>query len=94
MIAAVKQDVAQREAGDTASELKTLADLHDRGKLTDAEFAAEKARLLGPVASGESPQTPGPPSPAWRPPPGGSSQFGLAWAGVRCLASPSHARSP
>jgi hypothetical protein len=64
MIAAVKQDVAQREAGDTASELKTLADLHDRGKLTDAEFAAEKARLLGTVASGESPQTPGPPSTA------------------------------
>lgn len=31
---------------DTASQLKTLADLHDRGKLTDEEFAAEKARLL------------------------------------------------
>jgi hypothetical protein len=29
------------------SELATLADLHDRGKLTDDEFAAEKARLLG-----------------------------------------------
>ena len=29
------------------SELKTIADLHDRGKLTDSEFAAEKARLLG-----------------------------------------------
>jgi hypothetical protein len=32
----------------TASELKVLADLHDRGALTDEEFAAEKARLLGP----------------------------------------------
>ena len=29
------------------SELTALADLHDRGKLTDSEFAAEKARLLG-----------------------------------------------
>jgi len=29
-----------------ASELATLADLHDRGKLTDTEFAAEKSRLL------------------------------------------------
>jgi hypothetical protein len=29
------------------SELLALADLHDRGKLTDAEFTAEKARLLG-----------------------------------------------
>jgi hypothetical protein len=27
--------------------LTALADLHDRGKLTDSEFAAEKARLLG-----------------------------------------------
>jgi len=29
------------------SQLSALADLHDRGKLTDDEFAAEKARLLG-----------------------------------------------
>jgi hypothetical protein len=29
------------------SELTALADLHDRGKLTESEFAAEKARLLG-----------------------------------------------
>ena len=29
------------------SELLALADLHDRGKLTDAEFTSEKARLLG-----------------------------------------------
>ena len=32
---------------DTAGQLQTLSDLHDRGKLTDAEFAAEKARVLG-----------------------------------------------
>ena len=30
-----------------AFELQALADLHDRGKLTDDEFAAEKARVLG-----------------------------------------------
>jgi len=32
---------------DELAELTALADLHDRGKLTDSEFAAEKARLLG-----------------------------------------------
>jgi hypothetical protein len=30
-----------------ASQLATLADLHDRGKLTDDEFAVEKERVLG-----------------------------------------------
>ena len=35
---------------DTASQLQTLSDLHDRGKLTDDEFAAEKARRLGSTA--------------------------------------------
>jgi hypothetical protein len=34
-----------------AEEIKTLADLHDRGKLTDAEFSIEKERLLGRVAA-------------------------------------------
>jgi Phospholipase_D-nuclease N-terminal/Short C-terminal domain len=34
-----------------ASELKVLSDLHDRGKLSDSEFAAEKARLLGTASS-------------------------------------------
>ena len=29
-----------------AQQLAMLADLHDRGKLTDEEFAAEKARVL------------------------------------------------
>lgn len=33
-------------ATDPATQLQTLADLHDRGKLTDGEFAAEKARIL------------------------------------------------
>lgn len=31
---------------DVASQLEVLAGLHDRGKLTDEEFAAQKARLL------------------------------------------------
>ena len=47
LIAAVKDDVARQESSETASQLQTLADLHDRGKLTDAEFEAEKAKLLG-----------------------------------------------
>jgi type VI protein secretion system component VasK len=39
---------AREEAGvSNAEELAALADLHDRGKLTDDEFAAEKKRLLG-----------------------------------------------
>jgi hypothetical protein len=29
-----------------AEDLAMIADLHDRGKLTDAEFASEKARIL------------------------------------------------
>jgi hypothetical protein len=32
---------------DSAAALKMLSELHDRGKLTDEEFAAEKARVLG-----------------------------------------------
>jgi Phospholipase_D-nuclease N-terminal/Short C-terminal domain len=39
--------VARYSPESSASELKVLADLHDRGKLTDAEFAAEKERILG-----------------------------------------------
>ena len=43
-------DYAPRYApapSDGASQLQMIADLHDRGKLTDEEFAAEKARILG-----------------------------------------------
>ncbi len=39
--------VARYSPGNGVSELSALADLHDRGKLTDSEFATEKARLLG-----------------------------------------------
>jgi hypothetical protein len=38
---------AYTPASGGAAELQALADLHDRGKLTDEEFAAEKARVLG-----------------------------------------------
>jgi hypothetical protein len=33
--------------GDSKFMLRTLDDLHERGKLTDEEYAAEKARVLG-----------------------------------------------
>jgi Phospholipase_D-nuclease N-terminal len=39
--------VARYSPANGVSELSALADLHDRGKLTDNEFATEKARLLG-----------------------------------------------
>ena len=48
----VSAEFAAPPSGDTrASQLATLADLHDRGKLTDAEFAAEKARIAGGAES-------------------------------------------
>jgi hypothetical protein len=37
----------QAAASDPLERLQKLADLHDRGVLTDAEFAAEKAKILG-----------------------------------------------
>ena len=39
--------VAKYSPSSAAEQLQMLSDLHDRGKLTDDEFAAEKARLLG-----------------------------------------------
>jgi Phospholipase_D-nuclease N-terminal/Short C-terminal domain len=39
--------VAKYSPDDRAGQLQTLSDLHDRGKLTDAEFDAEKSRVLG-----------------------------------------------
>lgn len=38
--------VARYSPTSTAEQLSVLADLHDRGKLSDEEFATEKARLL------------------------------------------------
>ncbi len=48
---AVREERTTQLAGgtdqrDRASQLAALADLHDRGKLTDAEYEAEKTRLL------------------------------------------------
>ena len=43
--------VAKYSPSSSAEQLQVLADLHDRGKLTDDEFAAEKARLLGAGSS-------------------------------------------
>lgn len=37
--------------GSTTDELTQLARLHDSGKLTDAEFAAQKSRVLGNVSA-------------------------------------------
>ena len=42
-----REFVARYRPDGGVSELRALADLHDRGKLTDNEFATEKARLLG-----------------------------------------------
>jgi hypothetical protein len=54
---AARSEAGQRSPGPLASHpggpsdpivhLQRLADLHDRGVLTDAEFAAEKAKILG-----------------------------------------------
>ena len=44
---ASREFVTRYTPSDPAQQLQTLSDLHDRGKLTDAEFAAEKARVLG-----------------------------------------------
>lgn len=49
-VAAARQSAADSTAKAAASDplerLQKLADLHDRGVLTDAEFAAEKAKIL------------------------------------------------
>jgi hypothetical protein len=42
---------------DSTSRLKVLSDLHERGKLTDDEFAAEKARILGAAGGSTAPAT-------------------------------------
>lgn len=46
---AAQDDYIKSVAGTetTADQLKTLSDLHDAGKLSDEEFATQKAKLLG-----------------------------------------------
>jgi hypothetical protein len=39
--------VAKYAPDNAAEQLRVLADLHDRGKLTDDEFQSEKTRVLG-----------------------------------------------
>lgn len=47
------REFVQRYAPDTsAQQLQVLADLHDRGKLTDTEYSTEKARVLSGAAGG------------------------------------------
>ncbi len=52
----------------SAEQLRVLADLADRGKISDEEFQAEKARILGsprPETRGAVPSaSPAPPTPA------------------------------
>jgi hypothetical protein len=61
-----REFVARYSPDDHAQQLAQLSDLHDRGKLTDAEFAAEKARLMAdnpdvaPRAGTGTMTTPGP----------------------------------
>ncbi|WP_144120280.1 SHOCT domain-containing protein [Catellatospora sichuanensis] len=57
---ASREFVEKYAPNDSAQQLKLLADLHDRGKLTDAEFAEEKARVLDTAGAGSAP--PGSPS--------------------------------
>jgi len=47
-----REFVERYSPSNTSEQLRTLADLHDRGKLSDAEFAAEKSRLLGTAGAG------------------------------------------
>ena len=62
MEAASRDFVERTSPATTAEELKTLADLHDRGKLTDSEFASEKARVL--LNAGNAPAAATAPAPA------------------------------
>jgi hypothetical protein len=49
--AAIEAATQGHARDDRTSELSTLSDLHDRGKLTDGEFAQEKARILDTIDS-------------------------------------------
>lgn len=54
-----REFVAKYAPEDRATQLKTLSDLHDRGKLTDEEFASEKARITGTGGTSPSESPPG-----------------------------------
>ena len=52
-----REFVEKYSPSNTTEQLRTLADLHDCGKLSDAEFAAEKSRVLGTAGAGPNPTT-------------------------------------
>ncbi|MEU7820120.1 SHOCT domain-containing protein [Catellatospora sp. NPDC049133] len=54
---ASREFVEKYSPSDSAQQLKLLADLHDRGKLTDAEFAEEKSRVLDSARAHDAVQT-------------------------------------
>ncbi|HEX6873661.1 MAG TPA: SHOCT domain-containing protein [Micromonosporaceae bacterium] len=54
MDTASREFVQRYSPDNTAQQLQVLADLHDRGKLTDAEFTTEKARILSSASAGGS----------------------------------------
>lgn len=43
---AMSEVAGASSGGSSADQLKVLADLHDAGKLTDEEFATEKAKII------------------------------------------------
>ena len=55
--AANRDFVQHYSPSSTTDQLAVLADLHDRGKLSDSEFASEKARILGGAESQGAPAT-------------------------------------
>jgi Phospholipase_D-nuclease N-terminal len=59
---ASREPVTRYAPTDRAAQLEVLSELHDRGKLTDGEFAAEKARVLG--GEQKAPEAPGAPTTA------------------------------
>ncbi|GAB4047126.1 SHOCT domain-containing protein [Catellatospora paridis] len=52
---ASREFVEKYSPNDSAQQLKLLSDLHDRGKLTDAEFAEEKTRVLDAAHAHDAP---------------------------------------
>ncbi|WP_196279235.1 SHOCT domain-containing protein [Catellatospora vulcania] len=53
---ASREFVEKYSPNDSAQQLKLLSDLHDRGKLSDAEFAEEKTRVLDAARAHDTPE--------------------------------------
>ena len=74
---ASREFVEKYSPNDSAQQLRLLSDLHDRGKLTDAEFAEEKTRVLDAARAHDAPAGatgPTAPSDPARPPADGSAR--------------------